>query len=145
MAYSAPPAYTEGAVEGKGFLPRRPVLHQWPLRVGAAVLLGILGGAVLIQASRDSPGPPGPTRTIRQSPTIQPTVPPLIGITAAQARRALVGAGLILEDLVPARARPGNVVGSVPSQGRVVAPGTAVTLFVGVDRHRFRMETRAAN
>jgi PASTA domain len=146
VAYSRQTVYTEEGVERKGlrspsWIARRANL--WPLSV--ALLMGSLGGAVLSDLSHletTSAEPRGTVRTVGPAPTSQLTVPPVSGLTAAQARQVLVRAGLVLDDLVAARAEPGRVVSSVPAQGHPVAPGTAVTLLVGVEQQRFRLEIR---
>jgi PASTA domain len=115
--------------------------NLWPLSV--ALLMGSLGGAVINDLSHletTSTEPRVTVRTVSPARTSQHSVPPVAGMTAAQARQVLVRAGLVLDDLVAARAEPGRVVGSIPAQGHPVAPGTAVTLLVGVEQQRFRLE-----
>jgi hypothetical protein len=114
--------------------------NVWPLSL--ALVVGSLGGGALSYINTASDQPPEPATTVSQAPTSQLTVPSLSGLTAAEARQELVRAGLVLDDLVAARAEPGRVVGSVPAQGHAVSPGTAVTLLVGVDQQRFRLEAR---
>jgi beta-lactam-binding protein with PASTA domain len=44
--------------------------------------------------------------------------------------------GLVLDRIVPVAGTPGIVVGSQPSPGEAVTPGTPVRLYVGVEPDR---------
>lgn len=112
-------------------------------------------------ADDDSPGSPVPTPATRQptpepttEPTTEPTspptttrssvspsatsplvaVPPVAGLTAAQARRVLDDAGLSYRLILKTSANvpAGTVIGSDPFEGREVPAGTEVTLMVAV-------------
>jgi hypothetical protein len=109
-------------------------------QVAAAVVIGGLGGMALTRVGGGEPLAAEQAPRLEQARAPQPTVPVLAGLTAADARRALVEAGLTLEEIVPAEGEPGRVVGSEPGPDQPVAPGTAVTMFVGVEPQRFREE-----
>ena len=69
-------------------------------------------------------------------------VPRTHGLTVAEARTRLVRAGFELRAAVPAVGLPGRVLRSTPSAGRLAAPGSTVTLVVGVTRDRFQLEVK---
>jgi hypothetical protein len=73
---------------------------------------------------------------IAQRPPTGIPVPDVRGDSASAARRALIDAGLTLERVEAAVGEPGRVFGTSPPIGRLVEPGTPVTLIVGVESER---------
>lgn len=71
-------------------------------------------------------------------------VPDAEGLSAFDARRRLMAAGLSLAEVVPTPGIPGEVVRSVPAAGRHVPPGTPVTLYIGVEANRYEREVTSA-
>jgi len=63
-------------------------------------------------------------------------VPELRGLTAAEAERTLLGAGLVLSTVQPVEGTPGTVVRTEPAAGMVIARGSPVSLLVGADPGR---------
>jgi PASTA domain len=132
------PGSTGGASRtGAGRSPRGGVLRAPTiaaaslLTVLAAVVgigLGALGGSS--EPSAISPSAPNSDAAPRLD------VPDVRGMSAPQARAVLERSGLRFEQATAAEGTPGRVLGTRPSVGRSVAPGTAVTLIVGVEAER---------
>jgi hypothetical protein len=66
------------------------------------------------------------------------TIPFLIGMTAFDAHERLAEVGLAVASAQPVKGTPGIVIRTYPDPGVHVAPGTAVTLFVGAPPGRLQ-------
>ena len=102
----------------------------------ALIVAGILVTAIPETTIPRERTPPPPTTPGDQQPAGAVTVPDLRGLSAAEARDRLMDAGLVLDRIVPAAGTPGIVVGSQPSPGEAVTPGTPVRFYVGVEPDR---------
>jgi hypothetical protein len=98
------------------------------LAVAVGIGLGALGGT----SDPNAVSPPAPTRDVAP----RTDVPDVRGMSAPKARAVLERSGLEFERVTAAEGAPGRVLGTVPSVGRPVAPGTSVTLIVGVEAER---------
>lgn len=67
-------------------------------------------------------------------------VPSVEGLSAFQASAAILVAGLQMSEAIPIRGPLGVVVASRPAAGKMVRPGTRVTVWVGVSKERLRQE-----
>jgi serine/threonine protein kinase len=65
-------------------------------------------------------------------------IPSVVGMTAFDAHERLAEAGLAVASAHPVRGTPGIVISTYPDPGVHVAPGTAVTLFVGAPPGRIQ-------
>jgi hypothetical protein len=157
----APPIGAISDGYDNGLLPVEDGARSWatPLLIGlaAAVLFGaLMAGLWLIFTARDggAPGqnatsaPPAPSTSTPPSsapptsaaPTSQPpttaapgsVVPPLIGLSEAEARQRLTDAGLRVDVVhrTDPSAQPGTVIGSIPDQGAAVPPNSVVRIVV---------------
>jgi beta-lactam-binding protein with PASTA domain len=111
---------------------RAPTIAAAGLLTVLAALVGIgLGalGRTSVPNAESSPTPISET-----VPRLD--VPDVRGMSAPLARAVLEGSGLRFERATAAEGTPGRVLGTRPSVGRPVAPGTAVTLIVGVEAER---------
>jgi PASTA domain len=102
----------------------------------AGMIVGVIAGTL---SGRDSL----PER--RPAPEVRETgggivVPEVAGLTAWEARDVLLTVDLRLARIVPVPGEPGVVVGTRPATGKVVGPGEAVTLLVGVEPDRLGPE-----
>jgi hypothetical protein len=121
-----------------------PITHRrspriWLLGGAGAVALIVAGILVTTIPETTIPGetpPPPLTTPADQQPAAPVTVPDLRGLSAAEARDRLMDTGLVLDRIVPVAGTPGIVVGSQPSPGEAVTPGTPVRLYVGVEPDR---------
>jgi hypothetical protein len=77
------------------------------------------------QPARTSPGPTTGSEAI--------VMPDLRGMTFSEARSLLEEANLVLARDVEAHGKPGLVVATDPGLGRLVRPGTPVTLYIGAE------------
>jgi beta-lactam-binding protein with PASTA domain len=107
--------------------------------LAAASLLTVLAAAVGIGLGALG-GTPDPNAVSSPAPTIEVAprteVPDVRGMSAPQARALLERLGLRFARATAAEGTPGRVLGTLPSVGRSVASGTAVTLIVGVEAER---------
>ncbi|GAA0808404.1 PASTA domain-containing protein [Spirilliplanes yamanashiensis] len=136
--------------------PRRAWWMPILIGVAALLLVGLIGYGVFLitdNAGDDDPLPqassaapavtkPSATRTSRTpsptpttaSPSPEPEevpVPQVVGLTAADARRALDEAGLTYRlRFRESDAEPGTVIETVPGEGTELEPGTTVELIV---------------
>jgi beta-lactam-binding protein with PASTA domain len=76
------------------------------------------------QPARTSPGPTTSELIV---------MPDLRGMTFTEARSLLEEANLVLARDVEAHGEPGLVVATDPGLGRLVRPGTPVTLYLGAE------------
>jgi PASTA domain len=65
-------------------------------------------------------------------------IPSLVGMTAFDAHERLAQVGLVVDSAQPVPGTPGIVIRTYPDPGVHVAPGTAVTLFVGAPPGRLQ-------
>jgi len=75
-------------------------------------------------------------REARSLMTRRMDVPDVRGMSASEASSLLERAGLRFERAIAAEGPPGRVLGTLPSNGRLVSSGTPVTLIVGVEAER---------
>jgi serine/threonine-protein kinase len=151
---TAPPSAPEAPATGEPAAPPGapapvpPVARtraRWPWIAAAAVLV-LVGAALGAFALARSPGrtaapprasaPPPPTAATPSAAPGTVVVPELRGLSAAEAQRALLDAGLTLSTVRPVQGTPGAVVGSDPGTGAVVGRGSAVALLVGAEAGR---------
>ncbi len=107
----------------------------------ASLLVALAVAAVAVGVAMGSRvGTPDPTETDPPAPNIDAApgldVPDVRGMSAPQARAVLERSGLRFEWAIAAEGTPGRVLGTLPSIGRSVSSGTAVTLIVGVGAER---------
>ena len=136
-----------------GSTPRAPILAAASLLVvlvvAAGIAIGSLGGtpdstdasspASTIDMTRrmDVPDVRGMSaREARSLMTRRIDVPDVRGMSAREAGSLLERAGLRFERAIAAEGTPGRVLGTLPSNGRLVSSGTPVTLIVGVEAER---------
>jgi hypothetical protein len=123
-------------------VPRRRVTRN--VLMAAAILVVVVAGTVAIVKATESNNPAPRIQATHTPPALSPTpttstlaVPQLAGLTVAQARLALVRAGLEPGAVLPANTgTPGLVVRSQPPVGSQVQPQSSITLFVGVSPNR---------
>jgi hypothetical protein len=123
-------------------VPRRRVTRN--VLMAAAILVVVVAGTVAIFKATESNNPAPRIQATHTPPALSPTpttstlaVPKLAGLTVAQARLALVGAGLEPGAVLPDNTgTPGLVVRSQPPEGSQVQPQSSITLFVGVSPNR---------
>jgi PASTA domain len=133
-ATSPPPSETEPQIR-RGVFPA----------VALGVLALLVGLSILILASskearRFSPSrfPSETTQHGKAAPRDGSIVPDVSGLTASDARGQLLEVDLALGSAIPTPGPPGAVVRTDPASGRAVPPGTAVTIYVGVESHRMK-------
>jgi PASTA domain len=116
----------------RGAALRAPTVAAASLLTVLAVVLGIGLGTL--------GGPPEPSVISPSAPVSDAAprldVPDVRGMSAPQARSVLERAGLRFQGATAAEGTPGRVLGTRPGVGRSVAPGTAITLIVGVEAER---------
>lgn len=111
----------------------------------AVVMAAIVGAGVVtpvVVLSEVGEPPTEPRVVSRSSEEPAVAVPVVHGSTASQARDALADAGLMLADVEPTAGVPGVVVDSRPAAGELVAPGSEITLVVGVEPVRLSPSPR---
>jgi PASTA domain len=109
------------------------------LVVAVAVTAMVL--ALFLRADEGDVPRPGDTRLILPNPPdsvsgsgsadLPLVVPEVTGLPVIAARARLIGAGLLLEAVLPVMGPAGKVVGSIPSAGVAIQAGDGVTLLVG--------------
>jgi serine/threonine protein kinase len=121
--------------------------HQamWYVSATAVVLVTmlLLGRSL---GEKQSPTPRGDNKATPASSQVGPSlsstesivIPPLVGMTAFDAHERLAEAGLMVASAQPVKGTPGIVIRTYPGPGVHVAPGTAVTLFVGAPPGRLQ-------
>ena len=102
--------------------------------MAAIVGAGVVAPVVVLSDNGDPPTRPAVANRSSEERVV--AVPVVQGSTASQARDALAEVGLTLADVEPAAGVPGIVVDSRPASGESVAPGSEVTLIVGVESAR---------
>lgn len=116
---------------------------------GAALVLALLAVVLVfmfvLPVSHEGAGLSGEQLAsvplVPTAPTISGVrVPNVTGLTPLEASGALTRLGFVVAAARPTAGPPGEVASTTPSAGAVVAPGTAVVLFVGTDPERARDE-----
>jgi hypothetical protein len=119
---------------------KRTSWHRAVLYATAAA--AVMVSVVLLASSLGERGSPAPRRgpqeatgTSQAKPPLSApqsvAVPSLIGMTAFEAHERLAEVGLAVLSAQPVQGTSGIVVRTYPDPGVHVAPGTAITLFVG--------------
>lgn len=147
-APSGPPPDHRGPTPGPGRGPGRHARIVGASIVALAVLaIALVTVADLVAPTTDGETAAGPAslQGARTDPspidargpgTGLVAVPDVAGMSASEAREILLSADLELARLVPAPGPPGEVVGSSPLAGHIVAPGEGVVVMVGAEPDR---------
>jgi hypothetical protein len=115
--------------------------------------VGLLLGALVLVVAVTARSLTAPTAAVRRASEPRAVeartpagtvVPDARGLSAFDARRRLVAAGLALAGVVPTPGTPGLVVRLTPAVGRRITPGTPVTLHIGVEPNRYELEATSS-
>lgn len=155
-----PVAITPGAIEAPVHETRVPAARPSPAHarsprrsrtaivVGLALVAALIGAFVVGRAvTGDDPPrvgttvpPPAVDPTLPPTPVVPPpgtvAVPDVTGLSAAEAQRELLRAGLMLSTVNPVEGEPGKVIRTDPAARTEVRPGASVALFIGAEPSR---------
>jgi len=109
--------------------PRRRV-PLWPLALLLLTAAVVWGGFLVYGAVKGRPEPTAPP-SVTTPPVATVAVPRVTGLRKQEAVVAIEGAGLTVADLIPVEGDKDIVVDTDPPEGTRLAPGSAVTLYVG--------------
>lgn len=107
-------------------------------RASSRVATPAASPAASLPASPPSVSPPAPSPPPASEGTV--AVPNLSGLTAVEARAALLEAGLNYDGNIPTPGPAGVVMRSDPASGERVAEGTAVKIYIGAESDRLLEE-----
>jgi PASTA domain len=102
----------------------------WPLALLLLTAGLVWGGFLVYGAVRGGPEPKASPTEIAP-PVTSVAVPTVTGLSRQEAVAAIQDAGLTVGDLIPVEGDRNIVVDTDPPEGTRLAPGSAVTLYVG--------------